>query len=156
MKMDTHRFTTVCAILLFSLTLAACGGDDDGNNGSNGTDTGMADTSNGGDGEGMAVQEVSCPDSPAETVSMTGTTYMPAAVTVSPGDIVMWSNDEPAGVTHTVTSGRDGDEDSGSLFNSGDVAQGETYCLQFDSTGEYQYWCEYHPNTMNNGVVTVE
>lgn len=81
--------------------------------------------------------------------------FNPATTTIADGDIVRWTNNEDI-EPHTVTSGRAGDADAGQLFDSGNITPGETYCLQFNAPGDYQYYCEIHPTQMNDGLITVE
>lgn len=64
--------------------------------------------------------------------------YGPAAVQVSAGDTVTWSNDDD--FAHTVTSGADGPMDSG------EIGSGGTYRVTFDAAGSFEYVCTIHPS----------
>jgi plastocyanin len=76
--------------------------------------------------------------------------------TISTGEIVRWTNNDA--VDHTVTSGSpdDDQEAQGELFDSGELAEDETYCLQFDEVGEFEYFSRTAPNEMRDATITVE
>ena len=57
---------------------------------------------------------------------------------------VKWRNDD--GTTHTVTA------DAGA-FNSGNMADGETFSFTFTTAGVYPYHCTNHPTMV--GTITV-
>jgi len=57
-------------------------------------------------------------------------------VTIAAGQSVVWTN--TGAQTHTVTA------DDGS-FDSGDIASGGTYSLEFDTPGTFTYHCTPHP-----------
>ncbi|NIR39662.1 MAG: multicopper oxidase domain-containing protein, partial [Actinobacteria bacterium] len=82
------------------------------------------------------------------------TAYTPAAIRVSPGTTVTFVNEDS--VVHTVTSGasdgRVGRADG--LFDSGDIAAGESFRLTFNDPGEFPYFCLPHP--WMKGRVVVE
>lgn len=63
--------------------------------------------------------------------------YRPSKLDVLPGETVTWTNVSLR--THTVTS------DSG-LFDSGEVAGGDTFASRFDTVGTYPYHCIIHPS----------
>lgn len=91
-----------------------------------------------------------------QVVSMANIAFDPAAISISAGDVVRWDNDETNAMPHTVTSGRSGDADAGDRFDSGSIAQGDSFCLQFNEAGTFNYFCEIHPTQMNDGVITVQ
>jgi plastocyanin len=70
-----------------------------------------------------------------QTVRMTSLNFVPAELHVAPGTSVTWTN--PSAVEHTVTA------DDGS-FDSGNVEPGETFSMEFDEPGRYQYYCQQH------------
>ena len=80
------------------------------------------------------------------------TAYDPNPVTVTAGQNVTWINDDLD--PHTVTSGAFGTEEAGEQFDSGYMGPHRTFSHMFDETGEYQYFCEIHPNMV--GTVIVE
>lgn len=75
-------------------------------------------------------------------VSINNFAFNPASVTISTGDTVRWTNKDSA--THTV---------KGSSFESGSIAQGNTYEFMFTGPGVYDYTCSIHPSM--KGTVTV-
>jgi len=77
--------------------------------------------------------------------------YDPAEITISPGTIVVWSNDDTA--AHTVTSG-DTNTGASCEFDSGIFAAGKTFEYKFDSPGTRDYYCQVHP--WMTGKVTVQ
>jgi len=105
---------------------------------------------------GCAGNNTQQPAAPAETpatpqaagegkivdVSISNFAFTPASVTVSAGDTVRWTNQDST--THTV---------KGSSFESGQLAQGDTYEFTFTEPGVYDYACSIHPSM--KGTVTV-
>lgn len=91
---------------------------------------------------------------PAETVVMDNLAFEPAEITVATGEVVMWTNED--GVPHTVTSGNPDDAEAGTLFDSGNIAPGESVCFMYGGVGDFEYFCELHPVMMQDGLVTVE
>lgn len=112
------------------------------------------DAATGTDAQAAAVEVVPCSSvTPDETVNMQDLQYVPDTIAISAGDVVQWENlDE---VDHTVTSGRNDDPAAGELFDSGFLGNGETFCLRFDASDSFEYYCRTHPLTME-GTVTVE
>lgn len=74
--------------------------------------------------------------------------YDPPALTISLAAkaSVKWRNNDPTVPNHTITS-------STGAFDSGVVADGETYTFTFTAVGVYQYHCAVHPTMV--GTVTV-
>ena len=136
------------ALLLACLALgliAGCGGDDEGDSGGGGgggggdaaeqpaEESGSGDSGGGGGGGGAEV-------------SMEGIKFVPADVTVKPGDTVTWTNNDSVG--HDVT---------GDNFKSGDAGAmqgGDTFEFTFDKAGTFDYVCTVHPGM--EGSVTVK
>lgn len=79
------------------------------------------------------------------TVTIKNFGFGPAAIAISKGTTVTWTNDDS--VTHTVTA------DSGTGPNSGDITPGGSYSYTFTTAGIYHYHCTIH--TEMTGVVTV-
>jgi plastocyanin len=78
-------------------------------------------------------------------VSIKGSAFVPLEVRVKPGDSVTWVNQDAR--PHTVTSIRyfqDEDEIShvyiGEIFDSGDIAQGQSYTRTFTEAGAFWYF----------------
>ncbi len=78
-------------------------------------------------------------------VRLDGFAFAPANIVIDAGATVTWTNYDNVG--HTVTSA-EGDDLKSGLFG-----QSETFRHTFDTTGEYRYYCEPHPNM--KGLVTV-
>ena len=103
-----------------TLSMSACGGG-----------------SNGGGTETVA---------PGENVqvSMKGTNFTPASISVKKGTTVTWSNEDS--VDHTVTA------DKGA-FNSDKMKNGVNFGYTFNEPGTFDYHCTIHPSM--KGTVTV-
>src|SRR5581483_7976434 len=77
-------------------------------------------------------------------VDIKGFAYAPPTATVKVGSSLPWTNDDTA--PHTVTA----DDKS---FDSGNVAQNDTFSYTFKTAGTFKYHCLYHGNM--HGTVTV-
>jgi plastocyanin len=71
--------------------------------------------------------------------------YSPNAVEIAAGDTVTWTNQDE--VPHTATG-----EDRG-VLQSGTIAPGASFSQVFPETGEFGYFCEFHPNMAGTIVV---
>ena len=69
--------------------------------------------------------------------------FSPATLTITAGDTVTWTNGDP--VIHTATS-------TTGAFDSGDLAEGESFSFTFTTPGTYDYLCTPHP-TMTGQIV---
>jgi len=80
--------------------------------------------------------------------------YAPNEITVNVGTTVIWANKDNA--AHTVTNGKPGDADFGSAFDSGFpmMKPGATFEHEFDTQGEYPYFCQVHPWMVGKVIVT--
>ncbi len=87
-------------------------------------------------------------------VDMRNIAFSPNEVTIQQGETVRWTNLETF-IPHTVTSGNPGDADAGALFDSGNMASGDSFSHQFDQAGTFIYFCEIHPGIMVNAKVIV-
>ncbi len=67
------------------------------------------------------------------------------AETAAVGDTVTITNED--GVAHTWTAVEGG-------FDSGTMAEGETFEFTFEEAGEFDYFCSIHPRM--EGTITVE
>jgi plastocyanin len=79
------------------------------------------------------------------TVTIEATAFAPAAVTVAPGDTILWVNKDPFPHTATSASGK---------FDSGTIEAGKSWKHVVRAKGKFDYTCTFHP-TMK-GVVRVE
>jgi plastocyanin len=78
-------------------------------------------------------------------VDIAGFAFAPGSIEVVAGTTVTWTNSDAA--PHTVTAA-DGS------FDSGELAQGQSYSLTFDTPGSYAYACAIHPQMTGTVVVT--
>jgi plastocyanin len=69
-------------------------------------------------------------------ITMDGTEFRPREVTVSAGDLVTWTNNDP--FPHNVVSDAGG-------FHSGAIAPDASWELRPDKPGIYRYVCTLHP-----------
>jgi predicted secreted protein with PEFG-CTERM motif len=83
---------------------------------------------------------------------VTNECFVPASVTVHPGDTVTWSNDDTA--AHTVTSGTAAEGPDGN-FDSSLFMAGTTFSHKFETLGNYPYFCMVHPWMVGNVLNTV-
>ena len=128
MTLDRSRLALRLLALIagLGLLLAACGDD--------------ADTSS--DSGGDAGSTESAGDGCETDVCMEGIAFDQLEVTVSTGDTVTWTNLD--GVDHTVTAGTP-DAPLPDEFDSGNIAGGDAFDLNFDAAGEFAYYCTIHP-----------
>ena len=71
--------------------------------------------------------------------------FNPASVEITEGTTVTWTNQDSA--PHTATG------DNGE-FDTGQLAQGDSASVTFDTAGTYAYHCSIHPNMVASIVVT--
>lgn len=116
-----------------ALAVAGCGGDDEEAGGTPGGATTAEEAGGGGSGT---------------TVDMKGIKFVPMEITVPAGTEVTWTNSDAADHTVTKTGG------PGPKFDSGRVAEGETFKQKLDTPGMIDYVCTIHANQA--GKVTVE
>ncbi len=76
------------------------------------------------------------------TVDIKGFRYIPTPIQVVVGSTVTWTQVDS--IPHTVTHGLPASP--GSAFDSGYLAQGQTFSFTFKEPGEYPYFCIPHPN----------
>lgn len=69
--------------------------------------------------------------------------FRPSTFTVTAGTVVTWTNEDSA--PHTAT---------GDNFGTGRLNRGDSGSATFDTPGEYDYKCEYHPSMKGRIVVT--
>ena len=71
--------------------------------------------------------------------------YDKSTLKIKVGDTIVWTN--VGEVDHTVTS-------SDNDFNSGPMQPGQTYSMQFNTPGIFNYYCMFHSGWMH-GIVNV-
>ena len=81
--------------------------------------------------------------SPVSVIHVKNFAFVPATVTIHPGQTVRWVQDDDT--PHTVTA-------ADKSFDSGNLDQKATYKHTFAKEGTYAYVCAYHP-TMKGTVV---
>jgi amicyanin len=79
----------------------------------------------------------------SHAVTISDFAFTPATLTVTAGDTVTWTNDDP--IVHTATS-------TTGAFDSGDLVQKASYSVTFTTPGTYEYLCTPHP-TMTGRIV---
>ena len=82
--------------------------------------------------------------SPAVTVSMDHSTFIPSEITVAPGTTVTWVNVET--MPHTVV-------DQNKAFRSKTLVKDGTFSFTFTTAGDYNYLCSIHPNMKGKVIV---
>ncbi len=80
---------------------------------------------------------------PRNTVTMDGTSYAPATLTVKRGTTVSFVNKDP--FPHTVTAP--------GQFDSKPIAAGKTWKYKAKEAGRFDYICTLHPNMKGTLVV---
>ena len=78
-------------------------------------------------------------------VSIAGSSYSPANVTVAVGDTVTWTNSDQ--ISHTATA-------DGGSFDTGPLGNGASASATFANAGTFAYHCLIHPDM--TGTVVVE
>jgi plastocyanin len=103
-------------------------------------------------GSGMSLTEADPPGENAVVdVSIVNFDFIPPIVAVDAGDFLVWTND--SNIPHTTTSGKPLDSNPGEIWDSGILMPGEDFSFQFDTDGEYDYFCGTHPLTMFGTVL---
>jgi len=87
------------------------------------------------------------------TVTTSGETFSPSAVSIKVGDTVKWVCSTSGGIAHTTTSGTSCTADG--KWNSGNMNPGATFSFKFTTAGTYNYYCTYHCSMGMTGTVTV-
>lgn len=77
-----------------------------------------------------------------QDVAISGFSYSPRTVTVNVGDTVTWTNSDAQ--AHTAT---------GSGWNTGDLGNGESGSITFQSAGTFDYMCGIHPAMTGTVIV---
>jgi plastocyanin len=73
------------------------------------------------------------------TVTMDGTSFKPASITINLGDAVVWTNDDP--FPHTATAATA----NAPAFDSKPLAPGKSFTFKPTAKGDYPYKCTLHP-----------
>jgi plastocyanin len=70
--------------------------------------------------------------------------FLPQDITVAPGTMVTWVNQDD--IPHTVTSTAD-------LFKSKALDTDDKFSFTFDKSGTYEYYCSIHPKMTGKVIV---
>lgn len=119
-----RTLTSMAALLALALVITAC-------NGSSGEPAATTADAGANAGEDLEITIDNFDFSGAETAAV--------------GDTVTIANEDSVGHTWTAVDGE---------FDSGTLAEGETFEFTFDEAGEFDYFCSIHPQMA--GTVTVE
>ena len=105
---------------------------------------------------------VAAPAVTAETVVVQMTTenfqpvFVPATVTIQPGDTVQWINVDPFQLDHATVSGTgSADPAMGEIWNSGTLRTNESFEFTFHEAGTFEYFSVPHEFEGMFGVVIV-
>ena len=90
----------------------------------------------------------SAPQASTGAISIDNFTFTPQTLTVKAGTTVTWTNSDD--IPHTVTK----EGGPGPVFDSGDLAAGDTFEQTFDAKGKIDYVCTIHAG--QEGSITVE
>lgn len=82
--------------------------------------------------------------SPISTIHIKNFAYVPATVTIRPGQTVRFVEDDDT--PHTVTA-------TDKSFDSGNLNQKDSWRHTFTAEGTYTYFCAYHPYMKGNVIV---
>ncbi|MBI3639141.1 MAG: PEFG-CTERM sorting domain-containing protein [Thaumarchaeota archaeon] len=74
---------------------------------------------------------------PSKFCAETATCFNQSILNISPGDTVMWTNND--NVNHTIVNGLPYSPQRGDIFDSGTIAPGKTYSFTFYNAGTYKY-----------------
>ncbi|MDK1017180.1 MAG: plastocyanin/azurin family copper-binding protein [Actinomycetota bacterium] len=77
---------------------------------------------------------------------MIGATLNPKEITIRPGTLVIWSNEDSERHRVRSTTGPVG-------FDSGNLDPGESFSFTFNAAGTFPYFCTLHPDMV--GAITV-
>lgn len=144
MLAERHRLLAVALMLIFSVTLVACGS-------SAATSSPVAATASSAESTPSAVGASSAPSPSAagsvqNAVMISGHAFSPATLTVPVGTKVTWTNQDPT--NHTVSA------DDGKTFDSGPIATGATFSFTFTTAATFAYHCNIHPSMTAKVIVT--
>jgi plastocyanin len=123
------------SLALSFLALAACGDDGGGTS---------VDASPGVDASAATVMTVTCPATPADTITTQSSSFDKPNVTITRGAIVKFVST----ATHPIGPFPGGQTTDPGLV----VAEGQTKCLMFTATGTFKFICTIHSYA---GTITV-
>lgn len=138
-----HRrsFLGIAAVGVLGLTVAGCGGDDEG---TTAPETSAADTPTTGDAP-STTSGGAASGGDTVAISMKDIQFVPKQATVKVGQKVVWTNDEA--VQHDVRALE------GAKFHSELFGQGGTYEYTPTKAGTLEYDCSVHPGMVGTLVI---
>jgi len=95
-------------------------------------------------GAARAAADAPAPKPVTHTVTIEGTSFSPATLTVHPGDTIVWVNKDF--FPHTATSKAAG-------FDSGTIAADKSWKFKPVKKGTFEYACNFHPTMKATLVV---
>lgn len=93
---------------------------------------------------GMASPAIASPAAAARAVTIQNFAFAPPTVTVSVGDTITWTNQDPTQHSARATGGS---------FDTGALSQGSAKTITFTVAGTFTYVCAFHPSSMSGTVV---
>jgi len=84
-------------------------------------------------------------------VSLQNFAFVPPSVTISKGTTITWTNLDSA--PHTIISDATTLFQTGAMFRSNQLLQGQKYSFTFNTEGTFAYHCSIHP--FMTGTITV-
>jgi plastocyanin len=93
------------------------------------------------DGDAPAVED---PKPQVVEIGISGMTFAPASVVISPGGTVVWKNADK--VAHTATA-------TDKSWDSGTIQPGGSWRRRFETPGTYAFFCMPHPGMSGTVVV---
>ena len=70
--------------------------------------------------------------------------YSPNPITIKKGQTITWYNGDT--ISHTVTSATGNNANQNELFDSGAIIPNQHSSITFDTRGDFEYYCIYHPS----------
>jgi plastocyanin len=155
-----QRFLRPALGLVLTLALGACGS---GSTTSPAASTGAAATSAPSTGAAATSAESAAPPAgggassaaacapgaagaaPTVNATIKDFTFAPEPITAKVGDVIGWTNSDPAGHTASLDDG---------TCTTDIIATGATGTLVFSAPGTYAYHCNIHPTRMT-GTITI-
>ncbi len=85
------------------------------------------------------------PQAASAQITIANFAFAPASITVKPGTVVKWTNDDQ--VVHRIKS------DNSAFPDSANLNTADSYQFKFDKPGTYNYSCAIHPSMRGQIIV---
>lgn len=115
------------------------------NSASANTNTGAATNTNATAANTNTAASANTNTATSRSVTISGSAFSPATLTVTAGTTVTWTNNDS--VSHTIA-------DDDGIFTSGTLSRGQTYSHTYSDAGTFPYHCGIHPSMTGTVVVT--